>query len=313
MNSHKCGSSETSNAVRSRRALLREQTQLIGEELEWLEKPAIISRDAVGLSDETDEAGNAYLRVAAWILLQIVRAAHNVQHKLHWEETFDRYHVTPKIQERIRAAVLEPTSRYGPGILAMAEIVAVAPLLAERERVPRVEWGTIARKAENFAVRISCDGSEVQVLLRQYLSRPSVIEKPAQRMVLDEALFQLDDTFGFSTVTPIDDLVMVAANVVTKYIRPAEGACVAMYAKSPPSLLTQAAPVSTMYGAIWSAFSALAERFIFPQIAIEAIKLRPKASPDVDYALRLEDLAQRRASELRTGNPKRSWQGISMS
>src|SRR5262245_42971877 len=72
----------------AKRALLREQTQLLGEELSWLADPGRIPPEAAEPSSAADDLYERCFCLATWFLAQIVQAAGRVQHKLTWEETF---------------------------------------------------------------------------------------------------------------------------------------------------------------------------------------------------------------------------------
>ena len=292
--------------VAAKRALLREQTRFLGEELPWLSDPNSIPAEAAQPSGAYDDLYERCFSLATWLLAQIVRAANRVQHKLSWEETFDYYNVPSEIQERVLRAVLEPTSRHAPGIFAMCEIVAAVPEVAIRESVPRSDWGTIARDTEKFGTKISYDGTDLQVLIRDYLRKSPETAKQRYQRVLEPALLRLDDETGLTSITPIDDLISSAKVAVAEHIRPPKGVCVALLAKAPVCEHDFTAP-TTMYGAIWSAYAQAADRIIFSNVDLRRLDISPPAEPDVGFAAAFDALARRRAADWKDGYPGKIW------
>ncbi len=291
--------------IHAKRALLKEQTQLLGERLSWLYDPSKIPAEALGKSTGCGLPDRCF-SLATWVLIEVVLAANSVQQQLSWEETFAQYEVPSDLQSRILSAVLEPTSRHAPGIFAMSEIVAAIPMVATRESVPVGRWGTIARKSEKFGVKISCDGSDLQVLVRNYLRRPSQTTESRNQRVLDAALLRLDEQMGITSVTPIDDLVSAAKVAITEHIRPARGICVAMLAKAPACEHASALPL-TMYGAIWSAYTAAADRLIFQNIDLRGVQIPSQARPDSCFEVAIDTLARHRAAQLHRDYPATIW------
>jgi hypothetical protein len=289
--------------VSAKRALLRQQTQLLGEQLTWLSDPSKIPAEALGSSAKYGDLPEQCFNLAIWLLAEIVRAANSVQHELSWEETFDQYEVPSELKPRVLRAVLEPASRHAPGIFAISEIVAAAPVMATRESIPLNGWGHIARSTEKFGAKISWDGSDLQVLIRNYLRKPPEATEYSYQRVLNPALLRLDGETGVTSVTPIDDLISAAKAAITEHIRPAKGVCVAMLAKAP--VCDHAA---TMYGAIWSAYAAAANRLIFPNIDLRGADIPPQAGPDPNFATVLDALARQRAAEWARGYPAKIWQ-----
>jgi len=64
----------------------------------------------------------------------------------------------------------------------------------------------------------------------------------------------------------------------------------------------------TVYGAIWSAYAAAADRLIFAHIDTTALPVEPLAGRDPDFARAMDALARKRASEWREGYPGKIWQ-----
>jgi hypothetical protein len=291
----------------AKRALLTQQTELLGGELPWLSDPSKIPAEALAYSAECDDLPEQCFNLATWVLAEVVRAANSVQQKLSWEETFDYYKVPFELKQRILRAVLEPTSRHAPGIFAMSEIVAATPVVATRESVPLSGWGSIAGRTEKFGAKISYDGTDLQVLVRNYLRKPPPTTKSPYLRVMDPTLLRLDDEMGLTSVTPIDDLVSAAKTSITEHIRPPKGVCVAIQANAPVCERASIAPV-TMYGAIWSAFTAAANRLIFPNLDMSRVEIRPQAEPDPHFAVAIDALARHRAEEWRLRYPAKIWQ-----
>ena len=290
----------------AKRALLREQTQLLGEKLTWLSDPRRIPAAALGDSAKGSDLPYQCFNIAAWMLMEVVIAADSVQQQLSWEETFRHFRVPPTLEPRILRTVLEPTSRYAPGMFAMSEIVAATPAVAARASVPREDWETIARRSEKFAAKMSCDGSHLQVLIRNYLSRKTPAATPVKQRVLDPALLQLDDDLGITTVTPIDDLVSAAKIAIDENIEPARGVCVAMLAKAPACRHASPGPAN-MYEAIWSAYTSAVGRLVFSNVEIEIAGIPAQCGPDPRIREVMDLLAKDRAAALRANFPSKIW------
>lgn len=293
--------------VSARRALLRQQTELLGEELPWLSEPSKVPAEAVRSAVECDDLTEQCFNLATWVLAEVVRGANRTQQKLRWEETFDYYKVPLELKSRVMRSVLEPTSRHAPGIFAMCEIVAATPMVAIRESIPLSSWGAIARSTEKFGAKISCDGTDLQVLIRNYLRKPPQTTKYPYQRVLEPALLRLDDETGITSVTPIDALIAVAKTAVAEHIRPPKGVCVALLANAPACEHGSTAAV-TMYGAIWSAYAAAAAHLIFPNVNISKAEIPAQAEPDPHFAVAIDALAKHRAEEWRLGYPAKIWQ-----
>jgi hypothetical protein len=287
------------DAVRARRALLRQQTEYLGRELAWLVEPDLIPAAAVDGAVKPGDTRMAAFSLAGWMLIQIVQAADRVRHKLDWQKALDTYQVASHLRDSVWRAVLNPTSRYAPGIFAIAELVSVIPVVATRAAVLRNEWCGVARRAERFGASLSRNGSYVQVLIRSYLSVRESASVLRGFRSLDPALLRLDGETGISTVTPLDELLAAAAKAVTRHIGPARGVCVALQAPAPEYPDTPDSP--TMFGAIWSAYAAAAERLVFPHFDAIATAIPRQAPPDADFALALDHLASRRRDEVAQG------------
>jgi hypothetical protein len=287
------------SAIHAKRALLRQQTQWLGSELLWLRDPDSIPKEALGSSADSGALPDQCFHVAAWMVGEIALAANRLRLKLDWESAFDLYDVTSEQKLRIKRAVLEPVTRYAPGMIALSEIVAVTPLVATRASVRRAGWGRIARLAEGFGAKISRDGTDVQLVIRNYLRDTNDATVSRSTPVLDSALLKLDDETGVSSVTPIHDLVSTARTAVIEHLGSATGMCVAMQAKAPVCDHLHGT-ATTMYGAIWTAYVAAVERLVFPNIDLSGVVIRPQAGPDPHVPAAMDRLARKRAADLKS-------------
>ena len=298
-------SSQQAAALAARRALLRQQVECIGDLLPWLTDPARIPVEALGYAAMQADPARRCFGLATWLLVEVVTAADRVRDHLDWDDTFDRCNVPAALRPRVVQSVLQPTSRYAPGIFAMAEIVAAVPPLAVRGGVPAEAWCGIALASERFAACLSSNGTDLQVVVRDYLRAP-IDPNDADRRVLDARRLRLDDVTGITSVTPIDDLLAAAGASVKRNIGPPKGICVAMMAKAPSTRQVVAMP-PTMYGAIWSAFVRAAARLIYPHYLVDRRDVDVQADPDRDFMSAIEALAAQRAVALRLGRPAQTW------
>jgi hypothetical protein len=287
------------SAIHAKRALLRQQTQLLGNELPWLGDPDCIPIEALGSSAHSGDLPDQCFHLAAWMVGEIVLSANRLHPKLDWENAFELYDVPAEQKLLIKRAVLEPVTRYAPGMIALAEIVAATPLVSTRACVDHAKWGCIARLAEGFGAKISCDGTDVQVVIRNYLRDTDHASTSRATPVLDSALLKLDDETGVSSVTPIHDLVSIARAAVIEHLGSATGMCVAMHARAPVCDHAPGRP-TTMYGAIWTAYVAAVERLVFPNVDLSRVVIRPQAGPDPHVAAVMDRLARERAADLKS-------------
>lgn len=293
-------------ARRARRALLKQQTELIGDEVAWLFDPGQVPSSALGVATASGDLPSLCFSLATWFLIEVVRAAERVQQRLSVEQTLDRYAVTHEQRLRVIRAVLQPTSRHAPGIFAMAEIVAAVPVVASRQGLARTDWGDIARRSKQLAAKLSCDGSDMQVIIRRYLRGASHGAELSSPPSFDPTLLMVSQGVGLTSVTPIDDLVKAAKAAVARHIQPAKGLCVAMLAKAPSG--GDSEEPATMYDAIWTAYVRAAERLVFPMVEISRMDSRPPREADPDLPDVFDGLALQRAQELKRGDPAKPWQ-----
>lgn len=287
--------SEEWDAIQARRALLREQTKLVGARLAWLADPALIPEHAVDSSVTPDDLQLAAFSLAGWMLIEIVQAADQVYQKLDWEGAIKGFRVAARLQESVSRAVLCPAARHAPGLFAMAEIIAVVPMVASRSGLARDRWREVANRSQDFGAMLAHDGTAVQILIRSYLSSADTHAGGRVRS-LNPALLQLDDKGGLTTVTPLAGLLSAARDAATRHNEWYHATCVAMQAPAPEAVdRTRAA---TMFGAIWSSFVAAADRFVFPRFDPSRDSVDAEAGPDPSYAQALDRLAAGRRETL---------------
>lgn len=279
------------NAIRARRALLRRQTELLGPRLPWLEDAGLIPAHAVDAAVGEDVRLAAF-SLAGWMLLEIVQAAQQVNAQLDGPAALQAHHVAPGSHEPVLRAVLNPASRHAPGLFAIAEIMAVIPLLASRAGLARERWGELARQACAFGALLARDGTAVQVLLRNYLSRT----EDGGLRALDAARLRLDAQAGITTVTPLPDLLAAAKRAASRHNPAPPGICVALQAPAPHA--------ATMFDAVWNSFAGAAARLVFPRFDAQRCGIAPQAAPDPAYAQALEQLAAQRQNDLQQAAAK---------
>lgn len=290
---------EEEDAISARRALLRQQTELLGGVLPWLSDPDLIPASAAGAGPVEGDTCSAAFSLAGWMLIEIIQAADGIRHELAWQDALDRYRVAPHLQDRVWRAVLDPASRHAPGLFAMAEFVSVVPWLAAREGVPRERWRETALRTQRFAAKLSRNGSWVQVLIRCYLSKQGSEEDGRGIRTLDPALLCLDDDTGIDSVTPFEDLLAGAKAATARHLGPPQGICVALQAAA--SGTPDGVDKPTMFGAIWSSFVTAAERLVFPAFDVSRADISAPAPADPYCAEALDRLASSRRDTLRHG------------
>ncbi|NML43201.1 hypothetical protein HHL11_05525 [Ramlibacter sp. G-1-2-2] len=273
------------NAIRARRALLRQQSELMAARLPWLAEPARIPAHAVDASVPADDVRLATFSLAGWMLIEIVQAAEQVQPALGWQAAIGKLPLAPELQASVVRAVLRPAARHAPGLFAIAEILAVVPQLAARAGLPRERWGDTARQARLFGAMLARDGTAVQVLLRHYLGR---VDAGGLRS-LDPARLRLDAQAGIATVTPLADLLAAARKSAARHNEVPPFVCVALQVSAPGA--------ANLFDAVWNSFAAAAERLVFPRF-LAAAGIPPEAAPDSEYAEALERLAAQRRADL---------------
>ena len=280
------------NAIQGRRALLRQQTKLLGPRLAWLTDSTLIPNEAVDSSVEPNDVRLAAFSLAGWMLIEIIQAADDVYQELDWEQAMERFRVAPELQDSVTRAVLCPATRHAPGLFAMAEIVSVIPMVASRSGVSRDRWNEIASRSQAFGAKLAHDGTIVQVLIRNYLSRTITPTTGHGVRLLNPAWFRLDEGTGLSTVTPLADLLSAACAVVDQN-ETHHSTCVALQAAAPEAVNG----ATTMFGAIWSSFAEAANRLVFPRFDISKYPVQQQAAPDPKYVETFAQLAEQRHQE----------------
>lgn len=286
----------------ARRELLRQQAGWLLDSLPWLSDPDRIPGTALG----QDEGGPVEPSVgcfllARWMLTEVVVAAHRMRHDLSWTDVLARHQVPPELQVLVRRSVLEPVTRYGPGVLALAEIVASTPALAVRAGTARSDWPGIARRSQDLGERLSCDGTDVQVIVRRYLHRPvsDIVESvPA----LDPARLRLNGGGGITSVTPLDELVLAAKQAVRVHIGPARGVCLALVVAGPDD--DRPAGHRSLFDAVWAAFVSAAGRLVFPRADLARCEIPAQGEPDPGVGPAIDRIARARAAELARRSPR---------
>ncbi len=290
-------SAEEWNAIRARRALLREQTTLLGPRLGWLADPTRIPAHAIDASVPPHDVQLAAFSLAAWMLLEMVQSADQFYQALEWEQAFERFHVAPELQTSVIRSVLCPAARHAPGLFAIAEIIAVIPKVASRDGVPPDGWCEIARRSEAFGAMLAHDGTAVQVLMRSYLSGWDEHADASALRILDPSKLKLDPVTGITTVTPIEDLLHASRAATARHNDSYHATCVALQAPAPEGARR---PVGTtsMFDAVWSSFADAASRLVFPRFHLEHDTARPAAEPDLICTETLDRLAANRRADL---------------
>jgi hypothetical protein len=277
--------------------LLRRQAELLVEKLAWLRDPdRIPGRALSGGRDLRSDPSVGCYQLARWMVSDIVAAAHGASEELPWTETFAKHRVPSDAHAAVRRVVLEPVTRYAPGILALAEIVASVPVVAVRGGATRSDWPHIAARSRCLGEQLSRDSTDVQLIVRRYLRRPSEAV-PSTIAMLDAGLLRLDESGGVTSVTPMDELVLAAREAVWAHIGPHAGICLARLIRSGRD--DRAVRGETMFDAVWAAFVHASDRHLFPPIVAARLEVPDQRPRDRGAQRALDRLAQERAAELR--------------
>lgn len=283
------------SAIQARRALLREQLELVAVQLPWLSDPSLIPDAAIVPLAGFGDVDLAAFSLAAWMLIEIVRVADGVNHELGWRQAFERHRVPPALQGSVARSVLLPAARHAPGLFAMAEIVSVVPKLAHRAGFPQDRWRGIVAGSELLARHFALGNTAIQVLLRCYLSRATPPEEERGVRSLDPAKLRLDENGGLTTVTPLETLSRAARRAAARggyrYVAP----CVAMSARIASTGAGEAG--DSVFGAIWATWVQAANRLLFSRFdpSRDAAWVQAEADPDCAGAFDAIT-AQRRAT-----------------
>ncbi|HYH36511.1 MAG TPA: hypothetical protein VD706_03360 [Candidatus Saccharimonadales bacterium] len=253
-----------------------------GHELSWLEDPSQIPADAAGSSESLSAQCDD---LTAWMVGRIAQWSSAGHGRLSLRETFEKYDLSNEERVDLRARFQKnPARAYTPGMAAMAEIFALVPPVAAREGIGREEWGEIGARAQGLGEKLSHDGTEVQRLIREYLAKEAIVRPAASglentthtlTLVLDPGKMKLDPETGITTVTPIDELVKSADELVERYfVRQSPGTCVALQAASPEPACRH------MFDAVWTAYGSAVDKLIYARLGQDGLEIPPAQSPD---------------------------------
>jgi hypothetical protein len=279
--------------VSAQRVLLRRQAELLLERLPWLRDPDRIP--GLDGDPEMDSSTGCY-ELARWMVSDIVVTAHRAGDELPWDETLRQHRVPVDAHASVRRVVLESVTRYGPGIVALAEIVASVPVVAVRSGAPRSDWPRIAARSRHLGLQLSRDRTDVQVVIRRYLRGPPQAPQPTIAM-LDAGLLRLDESGGVTSVTPIDELVLGARETVRTHVGPQTGICLARLVRRGGD--NRGMSGETMFDAVWAAFVHAATRHLFSRIVAARLEIPDQRARDRHAKHALDRLARERAAELR--------------
>lgn len=285
------------SAIQARRALLREQLERMAPRLPWLSDPALIPDTAVAAPVEDGDIDLSAFSLAAWMLIEMVRAADLVNPALGWRQAFERHRVPAALQDSVARAVLLPAARHAPGLFAMAEIVSAVPRVAGRAGIPRDRWGAIVAASEPLARHFALGNTAMQVMLRCYLSRAEPSAEGRGVRSLDPARLRLDAAGGLTTVTPLETLLGAARSAAAgggyHYVAP----CVAMSARTGAEA---AGTGDSVFGAIWSSWAHAADRLLFPGFDPSRDTGWVRAEADPECAAAFDAIAAQRRAVLST-------------
>lgn len=301
------GSASLVAVAAARRVLLRQQAHLLIDALPWLSDPDCIPSTVLGegARGHLEPSAGCFL-LARWMVTEVVIAAHRVRHDLSWADVMERHSVPSELQASVRGSVLESVTRYGPGILALSEIVASTPVLAVRVGAARSDWPGIARRSQDLGERLSRNGTDLQVVIRRYLHR-RMIDAAESAPALDPARLRLNEDRGVTSVTPIDELVLAAKESVRAHIGPPQGVCLALVVPGPDD--DRVAGYKTLFDAVWAAYVSAAARFIFPRVDPARLETPEQSGPDPGVRQAIDRITRERATELARRSPRAGHHG----
>jgi hypothetical protein len=286
------------NCIQARRALLREQLERVASQLPWLSDPSLIPETAIAPLVGDGDIELAAFSLAAWMLVEILRGADEVNLELGWRQAFERNCVPASLQDSVARAVLLPAARHAPGLFAMAEIVCVIPKLSVREGIPAEDWSEIVERSGNFASRFALGNTAMQVMLRCYLSHKKFAEDGRAVRSLDPAKLRLDEEMSLTTVTPLNTLLQSAHRAAERsgygYVAP----CVAISAHTTDTVSGRSS--HSVFDAIWSCWVHTADRLVFSRFdpSLDAAWIRAKE--DADHESEFDSIAAQRRAMLST-------------
>lgn len=265
------------------RALQREQMSEFGTQLEWLMDPGKIPEAAIQSREgmQANTLGEQCTLLAYWMAQDVAKWSQGNERNLSYADTFDNYgvpvHLRPYVRDRLRGGAMRA---YAPGIVAMAEMVAVVPIIANREGVDDKNWSATALESRKFGRKISLDGTSTQFIVREYLRGSNEPGEDHYVRSLNPAKLKLDTETGITTVTPLEDIIKVTQEEFDRLGREifvnntSSGVCVALQAKAPRVTGQQGCPrKDTMFDAMWGAYVQAADRLIYPNFSASQDKL----------------------------------------
>ena len=283
---------EAWRAIQARRALLREQLERAAARLPWLSDPSLIPDTAIVPFVEDGEVELAAFSLAAWMLMETVRVADDVNQQLAWREAFERYRVPYGMQDPVVRSILLPAARHAPGLFAMAEIVSVVPALAHRAAIPRDRWGAVLAASLPLVRQLAFGNTVMQVLLRCYLGRAAASGETRGVRSLDPARLRLDDAGGLTTATPIEALLHAARRAAERsgyhYVAP----CVAMAAHLAGEGVGPAK--GSVFDAFWTVWTIASDRLLFCRYDPSRAPACSEAETDPDFGDALDAIAAKR-------------------
>ena len=246
----------------SRRALLREEFGRFGESLDWVTDASLIpTKAAFWLNDDEEQpVRNPYQNVAEWMTTALAAWTANHANKLNYQKTFDKTDAPMDARARVRGELLDAAvmiSRYRPGNQAMAEIVEIVPVVANREGIDRQLWPVLAKQAKAYGAASAGDDTRVQALIRKSQS-PLGLSVTS----LDPACFIPDAKTGITTVDDIGRVVEAAKEIANLRMVGTEGSGVCL-------ALTTTVPGTneTLFDAVWDTFVDFTSTTIYPHLS----------------------------------------------
>jgi len=153
----------------ARRQLWREGMSEHGADVEWLINPSLIPSRAVHTNGEV--RSDAFQRLAAWCLEELVYWMDDVHGKLDYDKVFKHHKLSGPQADATRFIFEGSTmSSLVPGLGTVAELHQVVALVAQRDGIDRGKWPEIAERAKNLGIAIAKDGTVAQALIRCFQS-----------------------------------------------------------------------------------------------------------------------------------------------
>jgi hypothetical protein len=280
-----------------------EEMTRFGGDLTWLQDPDIIPEDTV---DPNGSLAAQCYDISFWMLERFGEWSQKRHSRLGLLEAFEKYELENADRVTLRQAYqMAPTYAYAPGVMAMTEVFAVVPGIAQREDMGRERWAEISSRAATFAIDLATEGTGLQALLRDYLKdekNTMTRRSPANiggsniiaATVLDAGKLKLDDETGITTVTPFENLRAASLEALEEVLLgESSHACAALRARGPSG------GCSNMFNAVWSAYGSAVQRMIYSRIGDDAIEVVSQGSEDENYR---ENLREELRSQMARAN-----------